>query len=568
MLDVEPIVLDELGELSPFEPELRGDWAAVLAASGPPLRSLSRKRRAAFTLAAIVAGLVLIGSALGAAGIGPLSPIGAWLRGTPGSPAPRSAVRSFRAENGHSWASFPRTAKLRMLIARSFGGQRYVLYGFRSGNSVCLTLAAKTLRTSLGPACAPVSAVEHLSAPVLAVAADRTVAAFPDRRSAQVSFGISADQVRRVVVETVDGNHTAAVGGNAYLWVDTSPASFDRVTALDVTTANGASTRVPVEISDLLVGPVAPPTPTGPTRVQKTIRDPHVGWVRRGETRGLSQQQAHLTPTQSRLVPGSGVRFFKPDPTSNIVVGFDGGCLYLDGGSACIGPTDMFKRGPLWYMVSVGGGVNRSDVFSTVAGVAADGVAYVRAFLSDGTSVRLPLEDNVFAGVIPNHPPFKLVAYAADGEVVGLVTLADRPPAPRAARRLHPVLHVTGAGAATATLSVGLPVHGTQCWRLVTSANRGQHECTAAVTGPSVTLQGVQSAGGAVFVFGTTRSPVARVYLLFDDGTRTAVERAGTWFLGTVPARELAHTRRRARVVGVTRSGDVVQRPAFFYKEG
>ena len=49
------------------------------------------------------------------------------------------------------------------------GRQRYVLYGFRSGDSLCLRLLAITLRSSLQPVCAPVSALEELAPPLLVV---------------------------------------------------------------------------------------------------------------------------------------------------------------------------------------------------------------------------------------------------------------------------------------------------------------------------------------------------------------------------------------------------------------
>jgi hypothetical protein len=70
MLDVEPLILDELGRLAPYEPELAGDWQSVLARAGSsrPHRRLQRKRM----LWAAVAGLVLlIAVAAPALGLGP-----------------------------------------------------------------------------------------------------------------------------------------------------------------------------------------------------------------------------------------------------------------------------------------------------------------------------------------------------------------------------------------------------------------------------------------------------------------------------------------------------------------
>lgn len=44
------------------------------------------------------------------------------------------------------------------------------------------------------------------------------------------------------------------------------------------------------------------------------------------------------------------------------------------------------------------------------------------------------------------------------------------------------------------------------------------------------------------------------------------VELSDSWFLGAVPSNEISTARRHARVVGVTRTGRIVQQPAFFYK--
>jgi hypothetical protein len=70
MLDVEPLILDELNRLAPYEPAAGGDWQTVLARAGAihPSRRLPRKR----VLWVAVAGLLLlIALAAPALGLGP-----------------------------------------------------------------------------------------------------------------------------------------------------------------------------------------------------------------------------------------------------------------------------------------------------------------------------------------------------------------------------------------------------------------------------------------------------------------------------------------------------------------
>src|SRR6266542_4467205 len=155
MIDVEPLTVTGLDRLVPLPGGERSDWQDVLQRAG--VRT-GRRRRIAFAFAAVVAALVAaittpVGAAI-AQGIGDFS---AWLSGHPGKEAPASEQREFEAANGHSWASFPKGTQLRELIRADVGGERYVLSGFRSGNSLCLQLNGTTRRTKREPACAPAS---------------------------------------------------------------------------------------------------------------------------------------------------------------------------------------------------------------------------------------------------------------------------------------------------------------------------------------------------------------------------------------------------------------------------
>src|SRR5207244_3086383 len=75
----------------------------------------------------------------------------AWLSGKPGKPAPRAEQQLFDAANGRTWAAFPKGTKLRELIRTTVGGKTYVLFGFRSGKSICLRLRAMSLGHTAEP---------------------------------------------------------------------------------------------------------------------------------------------------------------------------------------------------------------------------------------------------------------------------------------------------------------------------------------------------------------------------------------------------------------------------------
>ena len=85
----------------------------------------------------------------------------AWLSGKPGKPAPAAEQQRFEAANGRTWAAFPKGTALRELIRTTLGGKIYVLFGFRSGNTLCLKLRAVSLSHSTDPTCTPESTVAH-----------------------------------------------------------------------------------------------------------------------------------------------------------------------------------------------------------------------------------------------------------------------------------------------------------------------------------------------------------------------------------------------------------------------
>src|SRR6266571_4535710 len=213
MSDIDLPLRHALDMLVP-EPRREPDWLDVLHRAKP------RLWRRPLVLA-LAAALLVLGTAAGVTAA--LGGFDAWLSGKPGKPAPKSEQQWFEAANGRTWAAFPKGTQLRQLIRTNIEGKTYVLFGFRSGKTLCLKLRAISLGHSTEPACTPVSTLAHSASPLVIVNSDF---GFQDKHaqgSAEFSFGIVADGVSRVEVHAVDGTHEAGIGGNAYLFVENEP---------------------------------------------------------------------------------------------------------------------------------------------------------------------------------------------------------------------------------------------------------------------------------------------------------------------------------------------------------
>jgi hypothetical protein len=573
MIDVEPLIISGLERLVPMPNGDRADWQDVRQRAG--IES-DRRRRTALALAGFAAAvLVAVATPVGGAiakGIGDFS---AWLTGHPGKKAPASEQRAFEAANGHSWASFPSGTQLRELIRTTIGGRLYILSGFRSGNSVCLQLSGMTRRTKTGPACAPVSTLAHISAPIVVVTADGGFVDQYSHSSAMFSVGIAADGVKHVDVRAVDGTHRALMGGNSYLWIESEPNTGNRVTGISATSADGRTTTM--SFPSRVLPPFLEGTgkPGGPTRIQATIRHPRIGWVVRHERRGLTPEQAKLTPEQRRSIGSvfTDVRLFKPDPLSNLVVGltYDGCIVVVGGGGGCGAPAGTFSRGPFNFMTFGG---RSSDQFLGVAGAAADGIKQIKIYLADGERQSAPLKDNMFAALVPARFPIKVVAYDAARRVVGIQTFppssfAAHLSVPSAARRnLHDVLQVTGPNGTTATVSVGRVVNRQRCWRIRYSTGQPESGCELTFyTGPKINVNLVQPAGRDLFIVGSADSRVtARVELHFADGDVITTNLASDHYVFAIPKAHMSRQRQFAYVLAVDRHGHRVQRQGIAFR--
>ena len=554
MTDLDLRLRDELDVLFPV-PAVAPRWDDVLARTRSPFL----RRPLVLALAATL--LVLASAAAVTAALGGFD---AWLSGLPGKPASHEEQARFEAANGRSWSAFPRGTKLRELVRTTVAGKRYVLFGFRSGSTICLKLKAVSLGHSTPTACTPLSTVAHATAPIVAVVGNW---AFEDRHahpSADASFGIAADGVSRVDVAAIDGRHQAVVAGNAYLFVENEPNTGNRVLAL--TAVGPAGERVSVPLAPVGAARRA----RGPARAAVTIRRPQIAWAVRGEKRGFSAARLDLTPNNGRLA--GTARFVKPDPLSNVVVGLDGTyCLVLvegnDVGRSCSSRADFFSRAPVNVIASCG----ICGESATVGGAAADGIARVVVFGADGRDVTAPLRDNLFAVRLGADAfPARVVGYDRHRRVVAVETLSFgmRESLPAGAlRHLRVLQRLTGPNGASVTLAVGPVVGGLRCWRLHLPTGASRSGCAETIpTGPWTSVDLVQPAGRDVFVFGHVRAPVERVRLRFADGTSIATRPKLGLFLLAIPRAHLSPHRQLAFLLGLRADGSVQQRQGVLFK--
>jgi hypothetical protein len=557
-------IFDQLEAYTP-EPDRWPDWRDVV------LRA--RKQRTRRLVVALAAALTVFGSA--AAVTAALGGFDRWLSGEPGKPAPAAEQQKFEAANGRSWAAFPKGTKLRELIRTDVGGKTYVLFGFRSGSTLCLKLRAVSLGHSTDASCTPTATLAHATAPIVVVNREWGFQDRHARESAQVSFGIVSDGVTRVDVDAADGSHRAALGGNAYLFVENQPNSGNRVLAVSALSSNGERSTIRFETTYGFFsgsqGTARPPR--GPKHVEARIAHPTIGWYARAERRGRSRDELKLRPDNHLGISPTG-RFVKPDPLSDIVVGLDGNiCLVLvtagdAWGEGCNSRASFFALGPLNVMMSGGGGTEAM----VVAGAAADGVVRLTVFGSDGQQLSVPLRDNLFAArVALSQFPIRLVGYDKRGRVVAVQTLQSRlfgsvlpasawTPSGRTIR-------VRGPQGAIATLRVMRGTKDLRCWRVNFSTGQSRRGCKPTYpTGPWIYTDLVQPAGHDLFVVGNIRAPVKRVKLRFADGGTLTMRPVAGLFLFVIPRRYLRTERQLAFVRGYDATGQVVQRAPVLFK--
>src|SRR4029079_17539144 len=84
--------------------------------------------------------VAVVATPLGAAIGRTFDDFSAWLTGEPGTKASDADQDGFDRANARSWTAFPPGTELRKLLVARAAGTDFTLYGFRSGESLCLRL--------------------------------------------------------------------------------------------------------------------------------------------------------------------------------------------------------------------------------------------------------------------------------------------------------------------------------------------------------------------------------------------------------------------------------------------
>jgi hypothetical protein len=594
--------------VEPFDQEPE-DWADVLRRASSvlevrPRRAFPRRRHLAAVALAALALLALAVSPVGGAIARGVSDFSAWLTGSPGEPASPSEQRAFEAER--SWVGFPEGTELRRVITSEAASGTFRLYGYRTGDSLCLRLAVEGFPND-GPTtgCAPLDALRRAAAPVLAVRLDssfgrRDVAPseegyIPARASA--SFGIVADRVEAVELESSEGSAEAIVKNNAFLAVTADPVLGLRTQQLTAIGEQGE--RVAVELAAAPFGNYGPQaTPgiaPGPTKIERRVEGGTIGWLAERAARGDSLEEAGLDDRQVPLVGRGELRFarvIQPDPDGlrRVVValmyvapsqdpawfGVRGEHLCYSvvnngggGGGGCSPVGRFFERDPFSFGLYTGHG---GDQYSLVTGLASDEVESMELYLRDGERVAVPLADNAYlVEVARTRFPIRLVAYDDAGRIIGIETygtdpLADPGPRPIEGKQ-RVVKRVVGLNGTKGVLRVGPSTSGTGCTRVSFEGGAGGGGCLPNGYKTRGISLGLSDAGHDVFLTGEVSPRIATIELRFDDGTRHTVRPAEGAVLDPLPnPRDLPAG--LVLAIGYDESGAEVDRQRFDRRPG
>jgi hypothetical protein len=592
MIDVDALITRELEELVPIDAE--PDWQAVVAAAALPAR---RRRRVALTMGvAVCLVAVVVATPLGAAiarGVGGFSD---WLAGHPGTPASRSAQKSFAAANAHSWLGFPRGTQLRHLSTAQAAGATVTLYGFRAGSSLCLQVTVRGSTRGRSTNCVPLADLERRDAPVRVVTADQPFGTGSkhawyglDRLHSsllQITAGVVADDVPAVVLrDNGGGRHVVPTVADAFLYVAANPQIGERVV------------RIWAKRGSRLVAVPFVPTPFGfgggrlAARVAPAVHvaapavNGRIAWVERREKRG---EPLSVLPTRlrhellgfrgggghDRIVFG---RVLTPDPARPLrvivtmnahrhggrIAGICTTTAFRGGGAGggCAPYPDVFAKSPVTAGEFYGG----SQQVVEVSGIVSDAVSRLRVLLANRQWVDVPLRDNTYAVELPiAHLPARVVAYDSLNRVVGTTGVIDNGGASgptQAPGKAKELLAVRGPHGAHAELFVGPATNGGSCLYIkhyFSKTEQGAMEGCSGRAWRGSPLRLSTEPFPPIFVEGQVRHDVAAVRVEYADHTASTIRPVRGYVLETVDREHRTTATRPLRFVALSASGAVL----------
>jgi hypothetical protein len=451
MIDLDELIRDEFGRLDPLPLGMTDDWGDVLLRASRSPQQERRGRRPSLAAFAVLFSIAIVTSAVTPlrAAIGrEFDDFSAWISGAPGTPASPAEQQRFEAANARSWAAFPTDTQLRKLIETQVDRSTFTLFGFRSGDVLCLRLIAQGPAAGKSSSCAPLEQLQTAEEPALVIASD---APFGTREKptfgteyhpilASATFGIASDGVKDVVLAGDDGEHHALISSNAFLFVDPLPKVGARVRNARAVAADGAVAELPIAAAPFggngSIAPSSPSRATGPTGVDQLAINGAIGWLSRREQRGSSlDPKLRDQLTKNTFTSLDFARTVQPDPSAPAKIAFLIGeprhsffgdkqkllCVFLvngaSAGGGCSALDELFTHGPISVGVSQDHG---SDQYVYVSGAASDAVASLKIFLSNDTTIEVPITENAYAVQVARSTfPARVVAYDAAGRIIG-----------------------------------------------------------------------------------------------------------------------------------------------------
>jgi hypothetical protein len=549
MTSVDPRIAEQLDRFVP-ETAVVGEWETIISVA----KRRSRRRRLVHVVT--VGAVIALGvSPVGGAIAGRVGDFSSWLRGQPGTPASTSDQQAFDRANDRSWAGFPQGTKLRSLIRAEVGGHEYELFGFRSGNSLCLRIVGRGLNGGPALSCAPVTALRRAAAPVLVVQADHALGEPTEvpagsayaAPQAQATFGLVADGVEGVDLSADDGDHAAIVASNAFFYVDDKPKVGTRVREVFAIDSSGHKAAVPFQSAPFGEWDTATPahdSPTGPSTVERTIDGGTIGWLTRREDRGEEPPKDApylragpgrgfefarlITPdadSQMRILVGVGTTPFGPRPAEKDLL-----CGFLVSGGGAGGGCNPLKamfsggRGPFTLGESIEEG---GDQYATLSGLASDDVARMQLFLATGETQPIPLRDNAWLVQAARADyPVRIAAYDRDDRIIGIQTMEGDGHTSKPVGEWRTVLSVPDEKGRMGEVRVARSSDGGRCSEIRLPGGGGGSGCPpkASLAHMPKLSMGINTSVDGAWVSGEVTDAIASVDVVLTNGKVINVE--------------------------------------------